>query len=322
MTRRPIPFVYLTLPLGLYASLGLGLVAACGHAATSSPATVPVPTQQSASAAQRESEVATEHPAPGQPFGGSVYGFVEYSSDNGRIVLVRRFPGDERPQFGHHGSSSVPDELVAFDLVEGTERVIDNWVEFANGRRFVLLVDERQLWLVDANGGSWEALPNADVEDDGNRCLGPRGGGFSPDGTRVAWVQDGSNSLRVRDLETREEWDVASQGRVWRGWPDDEGRGAMMLETPAQSTGWPTQQTSCECRWCNRFAMSMGFYGWGGPAFENIAVAGDGSRSAGSPSGDQYDIRGETTAGCSLEAAEDNGENLEHGPWRWMCNGD
>lgn len=95
-----------------------------------------------------------------------------------------------------------------------------------------------------------------------------------------------------------------------------------MLETPAQSTGWPTQQTSCECRWCNRFAMSMGFYGWGGPAFENIAVAGDGSRSAGSPSGDQYDIRGETTAGCSLEAAEDNGENLEHGPWRWMCNGD
>ncbi|MBW2462458.1 MAG: hypothetical protein JRH11_12490 [Deltaproteobacteria bacterium] len=319
MTRRPIPPRSPGLPLGLYASLGLGLLVACGHAATSAPSTVSVPTQQSASAADGPSAASSEHATPGEAFGGSVYGFVEYSSDNGRIVLVRRFAGDDRPLFGHHGESSVPAELIVFDLVLGTERVVDNWVALANGRRFVLLVDEGQLWLVDASGGSWEALPNADVEDDGNRCLGPRGGSFSGDGSRVAWVQDGSNSLRVRNLETREEWDVPSHGRIWRGWPDDDGRGAILLETPTQSTDWPVQQTSCACRWCNRFAMSMGFYGWAGPAFDNIAVAEGGSRSAGAASEGSHEIRGETTAGCTIEAAEDNGESLEHGPWRWLC---
>lgn len=302
--------------LGLYAGLGLVLLVACGDAATPSPRAAPVPAQQSESTAPGPS-TASENATHGESFGGAAYGFVVHASDNGRIVLIRRFLGDEPHLLGLTGASYAPNELVVFDVVLGTERIVDYPVEFASGRRFVLFFDDDRLWLLDANDGSWAAL--SDVEDDENPCLGPRGGHFSADGSRVAWLQNGSSSLRVRNLETGEEWDVSSEGRIWEGWPEDEGRGAVLLEVPAESTDRSRQPGSCAYPWCHRLATSPGMYGRGCPEFDAVSVADDGSRSAGVARQGSPPMPGETTAGCFLEAAENNGDRLERGPWHWVC---
>lgn len=261
-------------------------------------------------------------PAPGSvseaPFGGTQWGFVQASSASGRVVVLRRFPGDEAPSFGHHGEPSVWPELVVVDLTTNTERVVDTFVDIDFARRWLMVLDDEQLWLVDGEQGSWEALPEVDMEPDQNRCLLPRQAAFSGQGARVGWVgTDGT--LHVRALGSGEQWRVATQGRLWRGWPDDEGRGAVLIEAPAQSSGWPLQNTSCACTWCGRFALSYGTYGWSGPSFEIVAVAADGTRTDGQPPELEYAVHGPTSSGCELKASEQDGESLERGPWRWQC---
>jgi hypothetical protein len=121
----------------------------------------------------------------------------------------------------------------------------------------------------------------------------------------------------VRDLATQEEWTVPAKGRLWRGWADDAGRGATLLEVPAGSSGWPSQNTSCACRWCGRFAMSHGFYGWSGPDFTVEHVEGSTRRAAKVPEG-EGSWHGPNDRGCNLVAASEK-DDVETGPWRWAC---
>lgn len=55
------------------------------------------------------------------------------------------------------------------------------------------------------------------------------------------------------------------------------------------------------------------------PSFEIIAVGEDGSRGPGEPPGAEFAIHADTLGKCTLRAAEDEGESLERGPWRWEC---
>ena len=85
----------------------------------------------------------------------------------------------------------------------------------------------------------------------------------------------------VVDLESGEQWSVAAQGSLWRGWPDNDGRGVSLIELQGdgqEGTAWPQQKTSCACRWCGMFALSYGVYGWSGPEFELVHVDGEGER--------------------------------------------
>jgi hypothetical protein len=257
-------------------------------------------------------------PISEEPFGGSVWGFVETSTASGRIVVLRWFPSE--PRFGHHGEPSVAPTLTAFDLVTGQQRELQELVEVAESRRHLLVLAEGALWLIDGETGSWESLTDVDLQHDSNACLWPRQGAFSLNGARVGWIGAKASALNVRDLATGEQWTVPAKGRLWRAWPDEQTRGAVLIEVPSGSTDWPLQGTSCACRWCNRFAMSYSTFGWSGPSFEIIAVGDDGSRREGQPPETEFALHGPTSSGCTLRASEQDGEALERGPWRWDCS--
>jgi hypothetical protein len=281
------------------------------------PAQPAAPAQPAPQQAQAQQQAPAAGPLRTEPFGGTRWGFVEVSSANGRFVVLRRFHGDERPSFGHHGETADEPEVTLFDRVTGQERTISEIIDINATRRFLLLIADGALWLADAETGNLEPLAGADMSPDGNACLAPRQANFSAKGTRVAWVTDKAGSLTMRDLATRAEWRIAAKQRIWRGWPDDDGRGGVVLEVPA-GTDWPEQHTSCACRWCNRFAMSYGVYGWGGPSFAIERVAEDGSRGPGEPPQGEGEWHGKTTTGCELEPQSDD-SGLERGPWQWRC---
>jgi hypothetical protein len=258
-------------------------------------------------------------PPPGLAFGGERFGFVEASSTNGRLVVLRRFEGSVAPTFHHHGESSVPTDVAVFDTVLGTERAIEELIAIDSTRRWLLVLG-KGLLLGGAETGEFVALSNADQETDTNDCLAPRQASFSVNGSRVAWITKGSSQLRVRELGTGQEWSVSGDSRIWRGFPDDDGRGAILLEVPAKSTGWPVQNTSCACRWCTRFAASFGFYGWSGPPFTITHVDEAGNRvGGGEPPSSDAPSHGPTDDRCELQAAGVEESRVERGPWRWQC---
>jgi|GEM_PF-2485989 len=255
------------------------------------------------------------------PFGGKVWGFVQASSSNGRIVLIRQFGADEPGQFGHHGPSPGAAVLIAHDLERSDSQQVE-LVDMDPSRRWFLLRNHDSLWLLDSGTGSWEALAGADLQDDGNACLMSRSGKFSQFGNRLGWIREGARQFRVRDLASGREWSVPSQGRIWVGWPLDADDGAVLAELDAGTTDWPQQQTSCSCWWCNRFARSYGFYGWHGPSFEFHQVSRTGERSSGNAPEIGFDVHGKTPDGCELVATASStvhGDLLDLGPWRWKC---
>jgi hypothetical protein len=278
------------------------------------PSTEPVPASTSGSATSKPPPpLRASGPFKADTFGGKRFGFAEGSSKNGRLVFLRRFQGSARPTFGQHGESSTPTDLTLFDRVDGRELPIDELLDVAD-RRYFLVLEGGALRVIDAASGASTNLDGVDMADDANLCLPPRQGGFSEGGKRVGWVTSGG--LAVRDLESGVTWTVMSSGRLWRGWPDDTGRGATLAEVTAAGADWPRQNTSCACRWCGRFAMSHGMYGWSGPTFAIEHVDDAGARKKGVPpkSGPRD---GATDGGCTLRATA--GEDLEEGPWRWDC---
>jgi hypothetical protein len=261
---------------------------------------------------------ATRSAPPSNLFGGQRWGFVEASTRNGRLVVLRRFSGHEPPRFGHHGETGEQPELTVFDRVSGEERAIDEIIAIDPSRRWLLVLDTDQLWLAEATSGVWQPLDDVDMDADDNACLPPRQASFSAGGKRVAWVSAGAASLNVRDLDSGRQWSVPAKGTLWRGWPEDEGRAVVMAEIPAGAREWPRQRTSCACRWCNRFALSAGFYGWAGPSFTVERVDEDGSRDRSEPHETRSPWHGDTESGCTLMASSQRA-GLDRGPWRWAC---
>jgi hypothetical protein len=298
------------------------LSALASFACAAAPATQgkkPAPSVAVTSAPATPGQARARKPPPGLAFGGERWGFVEASSVNGRLVVLRRFQGSVAPTFHQHGESSVATDVAVFDTVHGIERAVEELIEIDSKRRW-LLVLAKGLLLGDSETGEFVELSGADQDADTNQCLAPRQGTFSVDGSRVAWIAKGSRELRVRELGSGQEWNVRGDSRIWRGFPDDDGRGAILLEVPAKSTGWPVQNTSCACRWCTRFAASFGFYGWSGPPFTITHVDEAGNRAGGGePPSSDAPSHGPTDARCELKAAGIEESRVERGPWRWQC---
>lgn len=267
---------------------------------------------------------AVELPASlAEDMGGEGLGFIHASSANGRLVVMRRWAPGVTPVFGHHGESAPEPELVLLDLQARAERVLDEIVDVSADRRHLLVLDEGRMWRVDAETGAWEGL-DADTEDDLNGCLPPRGASFWSTGRHLAVVEPGAQALTVRDLSSGEARRFPAEGRVWRGGVMPDGESAWLMEVAA-GEDWPLQRTSCYCWWCNRFAMSYGMYGWGGPAFSLVVVDAQGGRTPvkALPEGAATAWHGPNNDGCTLTPAapEDERYGLAPGPWRWVCEG-
>lgn len=223
-------------------------------------------------------------------FGGDRWGFVLATTGGGRLVVLGRMPeqdggaGPEPSSFGNHGEEALRASLVVVDTVSGAERAIDALVTgSADGRWLVVLAEDRA-WLLDDVDGQWrpvdEGGPAADLTQDGNRCLPPRTVSFSDQGTRLAYLTEGG--VVVRDLPDGAPRLYATDAQIWRAWPRDEGEGVAAFQVSAEQDGvrFPQQRTSCACLACKRFAMSYGFYGWGGPDFTGIALSPGGETPA------------------------------------------
>ena len=300
--------------------LAASLVMGCGSGSGSRPTAVPQQAHVTPAAPAGAGTPSADNPLAlsAEPFGGERYGFVEATSGNGRYVALRRFVGEGEPQFGHHGEVAGGADLVLVDLTDLSERPFAEVIDVDPGRRYLLLLEGDAPVLLDSADGRFVRLPDADPRPDHNACIEPRQATFSPEGTRVGWVLSGASAFRVRQLDSEEEWTVAADTLIWRGWPEDEGRGVVLAQVPAGSTDWPSQNTSCACRWCNRFAASYGFYGWSGPAFAITRVDESGARtSAEVPQGERVWLAADAS-GCSITPAEGE-RGYARGPWRRVC---
>lgn len=299
----------------LLGAVALGIVACGGPSSSSRPTAVDVPPPASNSVS---SQASARPVKPGGAFGGERLGFAEASSLNGRFVVLRLFEGNQPPMFGQHGEASVATDVFLHDTVNSTDKRINDVIDLDTSRRWLLLIQDSKVQLLDSvDGKSSELLP-IDATPDSNACLAPRTASFSAKGARVAWIGPGSTTMQIRDLSSGKEWTVKSNGLLWRGMPDDDGTGATLLEVPAGSQGWPAQHTSCACRWCGRFAASYGFYGWGGPKFTIEHVDDKGGRQTSKVPESEGSWHGKTDKGCELKPASEK-EGVETGPWRWVC---
>ncbi len=291
--------------------------------ATSGSATSEVVPPEAPQEEEEPTAVETPPPAldPDEVFGGDRMGFVEGWTASGRFAFVRRFPGspddpEALPVFGHHGETSAFPELTVFDTLTGEEHPARELIELSADGAWALVVAEESVWLLSDADGTWEDLAEHGVDPapDFNACLPPRSAAFgAPD--QVGWVAADPPRLVMRDLVTGEQTTAASEGLLWRGFPLGDGA-AVLLEVEDPEQGFPMQNTSCACRWCNRFALSYGIYGWTG-SWRFVEVAADGTRTE----VDRMEVPTEDGEPwpCRVEATGDMGNSVERGPWFVSC---
>lgn len=299
-------------------SFALLAVAGLGSCSGSNPSTGTHSTGQAVSTPDRPSETTSPHDArseSGPPtvdlpspqtlsrvsgvnrrsFGGAHSGFAQWLSSNGRLVLLRRFlhdhdsDGQVSPTFGQHGEP-IGDQptLALFDLTSGTNEVFDEIIATDPGGQFAVLRKEHHLWLFDASSGGRLDLTasGADPNGDRNACLPPRQATFDPMGRTVIWLRQSPPGYVTRRLSDGHEVTVnhsQSSGLLWRAEPLALTGWVLLYEIAADTDGdgqisFPLQGTSCACRWCGRFAMSMSFFGWDGDEFRFVLVDPNGDR--------------------------------------------
>ena len=245
-------------------------------------------------------------------FGDERWGFSWTYSENGRFVVLYLFDSETEPTFGQHGEPMGPDpKIIMYDLASQTNEEIQDVLFVSND--WLVIKQQDQWHRINTVDGTKYTLDKASQEEDNNLCLGTRLVSFSGKGNRLGWINQDSTGLHVVDLETGEQWMVPAQDKLWRGWPDSEGKGAVFLEVSKDATSWPKQQTSCACLWCKQFAMAYGVYGWGGPSFLQIHVLEDGTREFGTLEDPE-----ETTSKCTVSPKKE-GDMLARGPWTIDC---
>jgi hypothetical protein len=188
--------------------------------------------------------------------------------------------GDGRIEvsFGHHGDPLGDDVAPYLVIGDGEGQAIDAFVGADAGGRWVAVVRERKLVLVDSWSRKESVLAGADASDDPNP-LGPhRAASFDGAGRRVAYLRGGK--LRVRELQSGNEQLLdPGSGLVWRFWIDEDGERVWLQMVTRDTDGdgklaLPQAQTSLSARHCRGPWASYGVYGWKGdePVVRMVAV--------------------------------------------------
>jgi hypothetical protein len=222
-----------------------------------------------------------------EELGGEQYGFGWWMSRDGQLVALYRWDGDAAPSFGQHGETESSPTLEVFDLRANNIQNYDELVAEDPLRRMAVFRESSHLWLLTDDSTERVDLTErfADPEGDANACMQPRQVAFDPLGRYIGWIRRNPDKLVVEEVGVRgggDAFDVQTpRGRLWRveipslaGW-------GVMHEVPrdtdrSRSIEFPTQDTSCACRWCERFASSSGFHGWSGDAFKTFLAGPEG----------------------------------------------
>jgi len=222
-----------------------------------------------------------------EEFGGEQYGFGWWMTNDGNLVALYRFQGDEAPTFGQHGETENAPTLEVFDLRANNIQNYDELVTADPLNRMAVFRESSHLWLLKFDDTEREDLTIrfADPEGDENPCMQPRQVAFDALGDYIGWIRRSPDKVVVEEVGNRggsEGFEVQTpRGRLWRiGVPSLTGW-AVMREVPrdtnrSRSIDFPTQATSCVCLWCERFAASSGVHGWEGDAFKSFLTGPEG----------------------------------------------
>ncbi|MBI5610352.1 MAG: hypothetical protein HY902_15855 [Deltaproteobacteria bacterium] len=208
-------------------------------------------------------------------FGRKVAGEVLWMSRSTRFVAVEQY--DDDPKMKHHefhqsthGSwvGGTPPTLHLYNVDLASDVTVDRFFGDPQGR-WLTYRAQGQFHAVDGENGR-SLLPaeaRADVDDDGNSCLPPRGVVFGQ-ADEMAWIDQARQQVVVRSLGTGVERRVQVGQRIWRFGLDASGSVWVRYLVDRDARGWPKMRTTCACKAGVMGRVSAcGVYGWSGPAY-------------------------------------------------------
>jgi hypothetical protein len=252
----------------------LAFVAALGCAGSPPPRHVPTNTGSPSALAPT---------TPARPVvkltGGLPVGTGAYGTDNPGLVRAHDFherwmavcqarkdtDGDGKIEIhtGHHGELWGDDMQLYLILGGGEGTPIDAIPSWSADGRYVSVLRDTKLWIVDTQTGEQHALVDADIESDDRPGTLHRAGRFS--GNRLLYVRHRamSDTLVIHDPKTHAEREVPYVDRIWRV-VAQTAQVAQVVTVP-QGQGFPRLMSSLGRGECLGSPMSYSTGGQGGP---------------------------------------------------------
>jgi hypothetical protein len=164
---------------------------------------------------------------------------------------------------GHHGALFGDGMQLYLALGGGPGVEIEALVGRSRDDRWLAVLRDKKLWLVDGQTGAQSELAGADTESDRRPGAPHRAAIFS--GNRLLYVRHraGGDTLVIHDLATHAERAVDVPDRIWRMIPEPDGL-AQVVTVP-QGQGFPQLMTSLDAGECLGPPMSYSTGGQSGP---------------------------------------------------------
>lgn len=253
------------------------LFASCGGAAQPPTAPAPISNQTPpvlAPSTTPPPPVAVQTTGSGLPVGTGAYGTAS-------PTILRAFDKQERwmalcqarkdtdgdgkveVHTGHHGDMYGDDMALHLILGGGEGTPIDGLPAVSKDGRYLAVLRDKQLWLVDGQSGVQRALADADVEGDGRPGAPHRAAIFSGDKLLYIKHQTTGDKVVIHDPATAAERVIAIADRVWRLIPESDG--LAQIVTVPQGQGFPQLMTSLAAGECLGPPMSYSTGGQRGP---------------------------------------------------------
>jgi hypothetical protein len=252
----------------------LAVLAACGGVSSAPTAPAPISNQTAPAPTTPAPTPAPVTTAGGLPIGQGVFGTANptilrgYDKQERWMALCQArkdTDGDGKIEIhtGHHGDM-YGDEFALYLILGGGEgTAIDGLPATSKDGRYLAVLRDKQLWLVDGQTGAQRALAGADIESDGRPGAPHRAAIFS--GDKLMYIKHAAkgDTVVVHDPATGAEKSIALADRVWRLIPESD-QLAQIVTVP-QGQGFPQLMTSLAAGECLGPPMSYSTGGQRGP---------------------------------------------------------
>lgn len=193
--------------------------------------------------------------------------FVSFVDAFGAFAVVHQFDrdtngdGEVTAQLGDHGEPEGDwPSAVLYTLPDGVGERFDELITTSSNARWAVLRRGDTLYAVSA-GRRW-TIEGADVTADPSPCNPARQASIDPTGRWLVTLRTDPARAVVKDLTAGTERDVvAGDAVLWRA--DAMPHGWVLLREVVDTDGdgvatAPRRDGTCVCRWCGRFANSVG----------------------------------------------------------------
>jgi hypothetical protein len=171
---------------------------------------------------------------------------------------------------GHHGGLFGDGMQLYLAIGGGPGTEIDALASRSEDERWLAVLRDKKLWLVDGETGAQTPLVDADIESDNRPGAPHRAAVFS--GTKLLYTRHraGGDALVIHDVATHAEREIKVLDRIWRMIPDSAS--LAQIVTVPQGQGFPRLMTSLDAGECLGPPMSYSTGGQTGPkpAFEYV----------------------------------------------------